>query len=187
MKLANDGSNDTSNWQASGNILKRRSAITTTTKYFFTLSTTSVDAKSFTFGSRAYYDGDINDVVDGGLSSAFGSYTTAVGFTSFAEGRYTVASGISSHTEGSYTAAHGTNSHAEGYNTIANGQHSHAQNEYTSAMKRSQTVLGTYNKKDTTTTTTHSSGVSEYGTYAVIVGNGTGDSDSYRSNAAALK
>lgn len=161
VKLASDGSSDTSNWQASGNTLTRQSAITAAARYFFTLSTTSVDAKSFTFGSRSYDDGDINDVVDGGLSVTFGHYANATGFASFASGGYcsassdyahaegwnTFASGRCSHAEGmANVQASGNASHAEGTNTIASGAYSHAQNLGTTAAYQAQTAIGKYNE-----------------------------------------
>ena len=100
-----------------------------------------------------------------------------------------MARGNYSHAEGYNTitgnGSNGYASHAEGYYTIASNDYAHAQNYYTIAAKRAQTALGTYNVEDTATTTSHPNGSSAYGTYAVIVGNGT--SQSNRSDAARLK
>jgi hypothetical protein len=77
----------------------------------------------------------------------------------------TFASGQCSHAEGSSTHATKNNSHAEGYETIASANAQH--------------VGGKYNVEDTSY-----SAQKLYGTYAEIVGNGTGDNA--RSNARAL-
>lgn len=129
-----------------------------------TYTTTSNHVKAYTLGTR----------IAGG----------DVGMYSYALGYQVTASGTLSHTEGSRTTASGGVSHAEGFRTTASGQFSHSQNEETIAAKKAQTSLGTYNKKDTSSTTTHPSGITSYGQYAVIVGNGT--SDSARSNALTV-
>lgn len=98
-------------------------------------------------------------------SHAEGSYTNATGFAGHAEGHMTFASGQCSHAEGSSTHATKNNSHAEGYETIASANAQH--------------VGGKYNVEDTSY-----SAQKLYGTYAEIVGNGTGDNA--RSNARAL-
>ena len=61
---------------------------------------------------------------------------------------------------------------ASGDNSIASGQYSHAQNIGTIAASRAQTALGRFNIGDTN------------GTYALMVGNGTDDSN--RSNALTV-
>ena len=120
----------------------------------------------------------------GSNSHAEGSHTTA-GAGSHAEGISTTASGAYSHAEGgSDTTASGSYSHAEGLGTQASGSSSHSQNRMTIAAKSSQTALGTYNEEDTSSTTTHPSGTTSYGQYAVIVGNGT--ADDARSNALTV-
>lgn len=128
--------------------------------------------------------------VEGGATVAKGSYSHAEGFyaiargkSSHAEGDNTQANGYSSHAEGYYCTAE-SSSHAEGHYSEANGGASHAQNYFTIAAKNAQTTLGTYNKEDTSATTTHPSGTAGYGKYAAIIGNGT--SDSARSNALAV-
>jgi len=63
---------------------------------------------------------------------------------------------------------------AEGYNCTASGPQSHAQNYDTIAASSHQTALGKYNVEDAN------------GTYAVIVGNGTGNSSIARRNAATI-
>ena len=112
-------------------------------------------------------------------SHAEGEYATASGPVSHAEGYYTTASGDSSHAEGDNTTASGENSHAEGFKTIASGYATHAEGEYTkasgkyahvegyhtTARSNNQHVQGKYNVEDTN------------GTYAHIVGGGTGNTD----------
>lgn len=80
------------------------------------------------------------------------------GAYSVAEGALTIASGYYSHAEGGGTVARGGESHAEGRGTVADGDVQHVQ--------------GKYNARDNN------------GTYADIVGNGTGSNN--RSNAYAL-
>lgn len=113
----------------------------------------------------------------------------AIGSESFAEGRDVVASSLASHAEGSstialdgyshaegvLTGAYGYASHAEGDGCIASGHYSHAQNRDTIASKTAQTAIGKYNLEDTSDT--------DDGEYAFIIGNGTGGSINYRSNA----
>ena len=68
--------------------------------------------------------------------------------------------------------ASGSYSHIEGSGTQASGENSHAQNYYTIAASDYQTALGKYNVEDSNDT------------YAVIIGNGTGDNA--RSNATTI-
>lgn len=103
--------------------------------------------------------------------------TTASGGGSHAEGLGTLASGAGSHAEGAETEASGYYSHAEGDYSKASGNVSHAGGYETIASRFSQTVVGRYNVQD-------GSNPASYGTYAVIIGNGT---DSNRSNALAVK
>ena len=146
-------------------------------------------------GSVSHAEG-ANTIASGTCSHAEGNFTTASGVYSHAEGEHTEASGGYSHAEGQYTTASdyyshaqghsttasGVYSHAEGSSTTASGLASHAQNEGTKASKKAQTVVGTYNIEDISATTTHPSGDTDYGKYAVIVGNGT----STRSNALTV-
>ena len=139
-------------------------------------------ADTIAFGDYSHVEGDTT-TARGEASHAEGHDTTAIRDYSHAEGDATTASGFTSHAEGGVTTASGSASHAEGSNTTASGTSSHSQNERTIAAKRAQTALGTYNIEDTATTTTHSSGTTDYGQYAVIVGNGT---SSARSNALTV-
>lgn len=98
---------------------------------------------------------------------------------SHAEGYDTLALEAQSHAEGLRTIAMGNASHAEGLETRASGQYSHAEGSGTTASHKSQHVQGEYNILDTST-----NGATSRGTYAHIVGNGTGTSA--RSNAHTL-
>ena len=161
-----------------------------------------VGAMSFAEGYNTIASGiyshaeGINSIASGGMShaegvsTAKGSYSHAEGSgaesrgsASHAEGYNTLASGNRSHAEGSSSSALGDSSHAEGLNTEASGLYSHAQNNDTIARKSSQTALGTFNSPDYGSTT-HPSGYTHYGKYAVILGNGT--SNSHRSNALTV-
>ena len=106
------------------------------------------------------------------------------GSLSFAGGHQVIASGNYSHAEGDHTNAVGYASHAEGEYTEANNTGTHAQGDHTSAEVYYQTVIGTYNKLDSTSgPTTHPGGNNNYGRYGFILGNGTTSS---RSNAFAV-
>ena len=119
-----------------------------------TLSSTA-EGSSYTMGTGAF---------------AEGSATKASGNYSHAEGGNTTASTAYAHAEGDHTTASGSNgAHAEGYYTTASGQNSHAEGRYTTAGSANQHVEGKYNVIDSS------------GTYAHIIGNGTGGSA--RSNA----
>lgn len=93
-------------------------------------------------------------------------------------------------TTSSTMTASGKGSSVYGYTynstMTASGHGSVALNEATHALARAQLAIGTYNKNDSTATTTHPSGTTAYGTYAFIIGNGTGDSASARSNALTV-
>ena len=155
----------------------------------------STEASGYTSHSEG------NDTAANGSSShAEGSRTTANGYCSHAEGYSTTtaygaygahaegasteASGYTSHSEGRGTTASAQSAHAEGEDTVAKGYYSHAQNYETVAAKHAQTALGTYNEEDESVTTTHPNGRRDYGQYAVMIGNGT--SDSNRSNALTV-
>lgn len=155
-------------------------------------------------GSVSHAEG-YQSTATGAVSHAEGHSTQAIGGNSHAEGFESVANGICSHAEGNGSIANGQHSHAEGYvcyangsyshaegfmttaglgqtgyaahaegyDTTATGRNSHAQGLGTIASSREQMALGKYNDEDTNNV------------YAVIVGNGSGDSD--RSNAFGLK
>lgn len=139
-------------------------------------------------GWYSHAEGEQSKATSTGAHSE-GRQSVASGSYSHAEG-YSNASGDCAHSEGGFFNANygmceatGQSSHAEGYRSIASGPLSHAQNEFAIARKRAQTALGTYNIEDTSTTTTHPSGINAYGKHAVIVGNGT---SSARSNAFTI-
>lgn len=119
----------------------------------------------------------------GEYSHAEGLYSAAKGHRSHAEGR-SQTFGTCAHAEGYGCMAGGSCGHAEGQNTSTSEDYAHAQNLGTSALKKAQTTLGTYNDWDHSTTTIHPSGDTDYGEYAVIIGNGT--SDIARSNAVTI-
>lgn len=96
----------------------------------------------------------------GDESHAEGDYSQARGEKSHAEGNNTIASGYGSHAEGDKTEAHGKASHAEGYWTIAGSDYQHVQGKYN---------IADYDSK-----------------YAMIIGNGTGSSNSRRANALTV-
>ena len=91
-----------------------------------------------------------------------------------AEGVYSFALGTPSHAEGARCYANADASHAEGKNTTASGIASHAQNYWTRAMSDYQTAIGKFNIVDSNNV------------YAFIVGNGTDNSTSTRSNALTI-
>ena len=123
-------------------------------------------------GNQSHAEGAIT-TASGASSHAEGASTTASGQDSHAEGGFgTEAVGMTSHAEGSGTLAWGSSSHAEGDGTEARGQRSHAQNLNTHAYSDNQTALGKYNIDDSANT------------YAVIIGNGTGENS--RSNALTV-
>lgn len=113
-------------------------------------------------------------------SHAEGEKTMASGFASHAEGCSTTASGTYSHAEGFNTTASGNNSHAEGDNTIASGYTSHAAGYYTTANNY-QYVVGKYSATRTAPTAEGQDTTYEDGIF--IVGNGTADDNSSRTNA----
>ena len=115
-------------------------------------------------------------------SIAVGTDVKASGTNSNAFGNQTEATGTCAHAEGSLSVASGASSHAEGVYTNATGTYSHTEGLYTTAKFRSQHVFGEYNKLDPSIQTS----ADVRGTYAEIVGNGTDDTTSNRSNARTL-
>lgn len=124
---------------------------------------TTTDASN-TYALKSLY-GDQTINVGRRSSTTVGTYSTAEGCNTTASGDY------GSHAEGDTTTASGYYSHAEGRQTIASKHGSHAEGYGTKASGLFQHVQGKYNIEDN-------------GTYADIVGNGTGDSA--RSNAYTL-
>lgn len=149
--------------------------------------------KAYTLGKRmanrrigiySFVEGYGNDA-SGEYSHAEGLYSAAKGHRSHAEGS-SIANATCAHAEGFGCVAGGTCGHAEGWNSSTGMRdYAHAQNLGTIALKKAQTTLGTYNVYDQSTTTMHPSGDTDYGKYAVILGNGT--ADDARSNALAVK
>lgn len=134
-------------------------------------------------GAYAYAEGYEN-TASGNYSHAEGYGTTASANYSHAEGKESTASDAQAHAEGLNTTASNVSSHSEGSNTVASGRFSHAQNRGTKAIADGQTTIGTFNELDDLTSTTHGSDDSDYGHYALIVGNGT--ADNARSNALTV-
>lgn len=131
-------------------------------------------------GSSSHAEGYYS-AASGSASHAEGEHVTSSGWASHAEGYYSAANGQSSHAEGVYTTASNMASHAEGNYTVASAVASHAQNERTIASQRAQTAIGKYNVENTSTKRI---GDVLYGTYALIIGNGT--ADDARSNALTV-
>lgn len=129
----------------------------------------------------AHAEGSAKDGSLGGSIIAKGVGSHAEGLGSYD----ILAQGKGSHAEGCGTTATGYYSHAEGFLTETAGQAAHAQNEGTQANRYAQTAVGTYNINDPKpSTAVHPNGDTNYGTYALIVGNGTASSNT--SNAAAV-
>ncbi len=162
-----------------------------------TYKTNATTGKSFSFGTHSTniygsnsFRSGTNNIASGSDSHAEGSNTTASGMyshaegysveasadASHAEGVSTKASGKYSHAEGGATKASAVDSHAEGFGSKASGKYSHAQGFYTIASQESQTALGKYNIEPTAADN-----------FAVILGNGTGNSTSQRSNALTVE
>ena len=143
-------------------------------------------APYYTFGTRA------TGSTVGNYSFGAGYNVTASGFASHAEGRWTTASGSHAHAEGNGAVASGAESHAAGNHTTASEYASHASGFYTSATKMAQTVIGTSNIPDTSSTTTHpdppfaEQGIHSPGKYALIIGNGHSNQTSDQSNALTV-
>lgn len=115
----------------------------------------------------------------GECSHAEGAGTRATGGQAHSEGGGTLASGNQAHAEGASTIASGDNSHAENLATTASGACSHASGVGTIAQRKSQFVIGEYNKPDL-----YGVDMKSKGEYVFIVGNGdSGD----KSNAFGLK
>jgi hypothetical protein len=102
---------------------------------------------------------------------AEGYITKAITQRAHTEGYRTTASGSASHAEGYQTEASGDSAHAEGKSTVASGGASHAAGTGTKAKSANQTVVGQYNADDADA--------------LFIVG--SGDSDSQRKNAFAVR
>lgn len=152
-------------------------------------SSAAVGRENTASGRFAFVSGYMNEST-GNASVAEGVSNKASGKAAHAEGTNTEASGENTHAEGSNTKASGENAHADGYKTIASGFGSQAHGTGTIAQRRNQTVIGKYNEVDT-----KGADETEYGSYAFIVGKGTGEdvidesgniTTKKRSNAATI-
>jgi len=158
---------------AHNNFNLNTSSYSTITNIDFNNSTITVDTTlSDTAISDVQYYIYLRTEASGIASHAEGLSSLASGEGSHAEGRQTLANGIYSHANGYLTTASGNYSHAEGTLTTASGNNSHASGELTTAATKAQTVIGTYNIPDDTTTNLHPSQYSGFGKYAFVVGNG---------------
>lgn len=138
------------------------------------------ESTAYTIGDYAVAEG-FNSRASGEAAHAEGSNTVASGDFSHAEGDGSAASGETSHAEGCSIAS-GDYSHSEGAgDTEASGDISHAEGYGTIAQRKSQHVFGEYNIADTT-----GADGTVRGTYVEIVGNGTSNLNSDRSNARTL-
>lgn len=135
-------------------------------------------------GTGSHAEGSNTQATSNG-SHAEGLYTEANGYGAHAEGQHCKAILDSDHAEGSNCIASGGSSHAEGDECVASERWAHAQNEGTIANKWGQTALGTYNEADTApATAVHPNGYTDFGHYAVIIGNGW--EETARSNALTV-
>lgn len=131
------------------------------------------------YGNYSHAEGQAT-YATGGWSHAEGLNTDSRGEHSHAEGYNTQAYGQNSHTEGNNTKATGQASHAEGYYTTASGNYAHAAGYYTTANNY-QYVVGKYSATRTAPTAEGQDTTYEDGIF--IVGNGTADDNSSRTNA----
>lgn len=122
-------------------------------------------------GDFSHVEG-VGNTVSARFAHAEGRETEATGDCAHAEGTMTKASSYAAHAEGENTYATGGYSHTEGSGTRASASGAHAEGYGTKASSQYQHVSGKYNVNDTSDT------------YALIVGNGTGDGS--RSNALTL-
>lgn len=147
--------------------------------------------KTVASGEYAFVEGS-QSVAGGSTSHAEGFKTETSGFAAHSEGSETSSIGSAAHSEGFRTKVTanyghaeglateaGERAHAEGAGSKALGAMSHAGGENTIAARIAQTAIGRYNVRDTT------SASDNYGTYALIIGNGT--SDTNRSNALTVE
>ena len=147
-------------------------------------------------GQGAHAEG-YNTTASGGRSHAEGDSTTASNTGAHAEGLSTTASGQYSHAEGGTTIASGSRSHAEGVNTLALGVGSHAEGQFTTgsvnyahAQGLRTVASGTHSFAGGLWTISSGSGQTVFGQYnqrgnnfsLFVVGNGTGDDNSLRSD-----
>ena len=149
-------------------IIADYTTVTTYSKYAFGKDVTASGNFSFVEGSKniaaaenSHAEGYSNKA-NGFASHAEGGNSQTLMQYSHAEGYGTAAWGKASHAEGNVTIATAENAHAEGSGSAARGKNSHAQNNATIAASDNQTAIGKFNVAD------------DNGTYAFIIGNGTG-------------
>ena len=142
------------------------------------------------------------NTIVGTRSVAIGNNTEASGNYSFSNGNSTVASGANAKAEGYGAVASGSNSHAEGNGTIANGSNVHAEGKYnTEQVIFSDWIADThYNvgdkvyklpttyecieeNTDSSWTAAHWKIYGFTSEVALVIGNGTSNQTSDRSNA----
>ena len=162
--------------------------------------TGSAQTKQFTQFSNTY-----TQTASGAGAFAEGRGTTAAGDYSHSEGNQTTASGISSHAENYSTAAEGKYSHAEGLYTVAKGNSEHVAGNYNKkstvypewVASTSYAVGDKVSKggngyecktanSDSTWTLSHWNALTFNTDHVFVIGNGKGQADQYRSNAAAI-
>lgn len=129
----------------------------------------------------------LTGTLSNGRSGNAGEGSFAFGFNAEASGDYSNSTGYNTHATNSYTHAEGDQTiaagyaaHSQGSSTAANGKASDANGIYTIAAGRSQHVFGEYNKQEVV------ANADARGQYVEIVGNGTGASNSERSNCRTL-
>jgi hypothetical protein len=141
------------------------------------LSSTSQGAYShaegqstFSFGNYSHAEG-ISTTSEGTHSHAEGIVTYSRAVYSHAEGERTevLSTGRSAHVEGFYSIARGQYSHAEGSGSISLGEASHAEGLVTIASGAYQHTQGKYNLRNNDFS-------------LMVIGNGTGDLNSQRSD-----
>lgn len=118
----------------------------------------------------------LNSNANASYSIALGRAVTSNGSWAFAQGDGTIANGTTSHAEGRQTKTYAQSSHAEGELTETDvaAAYSHAEGYYTIASASHQHVEGKFNLRDNN----HS---------LLVVGNGTGDDNSLRSDIVRVE
>lgn len=130
-------------------------------------------------GAYASLVGGFRNNATGQETFAAGRDNTASGWLATATGHNNKAIGEAAQAHGTSTEASGENSYSDGHLTKASGYAAQAHGTGTIAQRRNQTVIGKYNEPDV-----RGADGTEYGSYAFIVGKGTGDDK--RSNAATI-
>jgi len=132
------------------------------------------EGQTTTASNQGAHAEGLSTTASGQYSHAEGSGTTSSGSRSHAEGQNTLALGVGSHAEGLFTTGSANYSHAQGQNTVASGTYSFAGGIYTIASGSGQTVLGKYNQRG-----------NDFSLF--VIGNGTGDDNSLRSDILRIE